>query len=285
MFIIVRLKRLIAFTVIFILLAAGTGAVSNIFMEGASREAEVVILMYHHMLKDASRHGTYVISPDEFEKDLIFLKENGYKTVTASEIAEFSLSGAPLPEKAVMITFDDGYLSTMEYAMPLLLKYDMKAVVSVIVKETEAYSESGDRRVPYAHLTWEDLKKMEQSGAFEVQNHSYDMHKNTKGERRGTKRVNGESVSHYEEEFKKDVGLAQELILKNTGIKPICFTYPFGMISEESVDIVKRMGFLMSLSCSEGINKITDNPDTLYLLKRYNRPHGESAEKILKKCN
>ena len=284
MFIIIKLKNIILLAAVLLSLVLGTGAV-GVFVAENGDAATLPVLMYHHILKDSSRHGKYVISPYEFEEDLKFLKENGYKTVTVKDLINLTQDNMPLPEKPIMITFDDGYLSALEYAYPLLLKYEMKAVISVIAKETEVYSENGDRHVSYAHLSWEDLSEMEQSGVFEVQNHSYDMHKNKKGVRHGTKRVNGESIEQYEAEFKKDVSLAQDLLAEKSGIYPTCFTYPFGMISDESLPIIKDMGFSASLSCSEGVNKITENPDSLYLLKRYNRAHARSAEKILEKCN
>ena len=64
-----------------------------------------------------------------------------------------------------------------------------------------------------------------------------------------------------------------------------CFTYPFGGISNSSLDIIKELGFKASLSCEEGINKITKNPNSLYLLKRYNRPSYVSTYNIFKKFN
>ena len=59
------------------------------------------------------------------------------------------------------------------------------------------------------------------------------------------------------------------------------FTYPFGMVSEESKDIIKDIGFKASLSCTEGVNEISRDPDGLYLLKRCIRTPDKSAEKIL----
>lgn len=284
MFISIRLKNVLIALSVLLFLAAGTSAAS-VFLNDVEPKTALPVLMYHHILKDTSFHGAYVISPDEFEKDLIFLKENGYSAITVKDLTAFVQNDVPLPEKPVMLTFDDGYLSSLEYALPLLLKYEMKAVISIIAKETELYSENTDRHVSYAHLTWEDLKQMEQSGAFEVQNHTYNMHKNKKGERCGTKRVNGESIEQYSTELKNDVGLAQKLLKENCNISPSCFTYPFGMVSDESLRIIKDMGFSASLSCEEGVNFITKNPESLYLLKRFNRAHNRSAQKIFEKLN
>lgn len=282
MFISIKLSRaifiILLFTCFLFFCSAG---VTGVFFDKEEEGISLPILMYHHILKDKSKHGAYVISPDEFEADLIYLKENGYTTITIADLINLTQDNILLPEKPVMITFDDGYLSTLEYAYPLLEKYNMKAVISVIAKYSEEYSQNYDRHVPYAHLTWEDLSFMQKSGVFEVQNHTYDMHKNKSGARHGSKRVSGESLEHYEAEFKKDVSLAQDLLFKNSGINATCFTYPFGMISDESIDFVKDMGFSASLSCFEGINYITENPDSLYLLKRYNRAHNRHAKKIL----
>lgn len=281
MFFIIKLKHIIFAAACIIILSTLSIGACFTFKNSEADGISVPILMYHHILKDPARHGSYVISPDEFEADLKFLKESGYTAVTISDLIKYVNGEAALPEKPVILTFDDGYLSALEYAFPLLKKYEMKAVISIIAKESEEYSKSGDRHVPYAHLSWEDLILMRKSGIFEVQNHTYDMHKNKKGERCGTKKVSGESAEHYAAEFKKDVGTAQQLLLKNAEVNATCFTYPFGMISKESVALVKEMGFSSSLSCFEGINYITPDPDSLYLLKRYNRAHKRSAQEIL----
>ena len=64
--------------------------------------------------------------------------------------------------------------------------------------------------------------------------------------------------------------------MTKTGFAPIIYTYPFGAYSEETTDMLKSMGIKMSLTCNEGINHITD-ADSLFMLKRYNRPSGIST--------
>ena len=154
-------------------------------------------------------------------------------------------------------------------------------MVSVIGKYSELYSDAEDRHVSYAHLSWEDLRQMQESGVFEVQNHTYDMHKNKRGERRGAKKQSGESSEHYKKAFCEDVSHTQRLLAEKSGITPLCFTYPFGMISDDSLELVRELGFRASLSCEEGVSVVTRDPDSLFLLKRCNRPHNKSAEKIL----
>ena len=65
--------------------------------------------MYHHILKDQSRLNKYTISPDEFRRDMQYLQDNGYTPVLMQDLLLFVQEGVPLPDKPVMITFDDGY--------------------------------------------------------------------------------------------------------------------------------------------------------------------------------
>jgi hypothetical protein len=95
-------------------------------------------------------------------------------------------------------------------------------------------------------------------------------------------KTNGESLEHYETVLLSDSVKLQSLIDKYTHRLPPAYTYPFGMISKESVGILKDAGFKASFSCYAGMNIITGEPECLYLLKRNLRPHGKSAETILK---
>ena len=70
---------------------------------------------------------------------------------------------------------------------------------------------------------------------------------------------------------------------ENTNFVPNTFTYPFGAISKESIDIIKNMGFKASLSCEEGINYINKDRERLFLLKRNNRPSRINFEKFFSK--
>lgn len=76
--------------------------------------------MYHQVLKDESRAGKYIITPYELEEDLKYLSQNGYVSILPSELEQINDSKKKLPEKAVMITFDDGYETGLYYVLPLL---------------------------------------------------------------------------------------------------------------------------------------------------------------------
>ena len=68
--------------------------------------------MYHSILKDPQRTGDYVISPEQLEKDLIYLQNHGYTTVLLADLIAYVHEGTPLPDKPIVLTFDDCLLYT-----------------------------------------------------------------------------------------------------------------------------------------------------------------------------
>ena len=80
------------------------------------------IIMYHSILRDNARTGQYVITPARLEQDMLYLRERGYTTVGVNDLIEYVYNGVPLPEKPVMLTFDDAYYNNLTYLEPLLIE-------------------------------------------------------------------------------------------------------------------------------------------------------------------
>lgn len=239
------------------------------------------VVMYHGLIDKKKYQNRFFLSPKTFEKDLIYLKENGYTPIFVRDLINYVDNGTPLPEKPVMITFDDGYYNTYLFAYPLLRQYDMKAVISVIGKLTDKYSQIKNKDAYYAYLTWDDVAEMSASGYFEIQNHSYDLHSLETG-RNGSAQQPGEGLDQYQMVLNEDLGSLQEKVFEVTGKRPEAFAYPFGNISKSSREILEDMGFRATFSCREGINYITRDVDCLYRLKRVCRVPEKSSEEFFK---
>lgn len=242
-------------------------------------EIKVPIIMYHSVLKDTSKSGRYTITPTQLEDDLKYIVENGYTTVFIDDIIRYVYNNKPLPAKPIILTFDDGHYNNKTYLLPLLEKYNQKAAVSVVGKYTDTYSEAPDENPNYAYLSWKNLNELISSGRVEIGNHSYNMH--SLSQRKGTHKIDGESFEAYAHSLTADVMKMQALCAAQLGSAPDFFTYPFGSVSDESVEILKNCGFRATLSCSEGINSLTRNPDELFLLKRCIRTNTRSLRDIL----
>lgn len=239
------------------------------------------ILMYHSILQNPSSAGKYVVSPVVFENDIKYLKDNGYTSILSDELIAYVKNGEPLPSKPIMITLDDGYLNNLTYVLPILEKYDMKAIISVVGKYTERFSAEDDHNPSYSHFSWEDINTCIASGRIEIGNHSYDMH--NQGARKGTMKKRSESEAEYEKVLSEDILKTQTLLLEHCNVTPKVFTYPYGAVSNASVDIIKSLGFELSFGCCEKVNEIVRDENALYLLCRFNRPSGISTENFMKK--
>jgi len=251
----------------------------------AQKPIELPVLMYHSINSKESKAGDYVITPGALRGDLEWLRDNGYQTVVVQDLLDYVETGKALPEKPVMITFDDGYYNNYLNAFPLLKEFQMKAVVSIIVSETDKYSQLNENRENYSHLTWEQIKEMMDSGLVEFQNHSYGLHKSGgKGKRKGIGKIRGESTEAYQAAIREDVEKGQLRFVEMTGYAPTAFTYPFGSVSEDSYGVLEELGFRATLDAQGKVFHLTRDPECLRRIPRYNRPWGTTAEKIITKA-
>jgi Predicted xylanase/chitin deacetylase len=234
--------------------------------------------MYHEVKNNKA--GKDSIQPWEFEEDLKYLAENNYTTIVMSDLINYVYNDIKLPEKPIILSFDDGYLNNYVYVFPLLKKYDMKIVFSIIGKDIDNFSAKPSDNIDYSHVTWDQLNEMLDSGYVEVQNHSYDLH-GTCGGRLGCKKLPTDSDAEYEKMITDDLGQLQNRIKLMTGRTPTSFVYPYGAWSESTENIIKKLGFKASITCKYGINTITKNPGDLFHLKRICRSHKQSIGKVM----
>lgn len=260
-------KKVIFFAIILVFVFSVPKKTKPVFNEDGR---DLLILMYHSVLRDPSRSGKYVITPEKVEEDLIFLKNRGYVFVTANQVVKYVHAGGELPKKSVLITFDDGMYNNLEYILPILEKHDAYAVFSVVGSFTDEYSAQDIKNPAYSYLRWCDIRDLQSTGRVEFGNHSYAFH-SVSGARQGAAKSKSESELDYIESFYLDTQKMQSEFFANCNFYPFIYTYPFGSVSRESGRVLRKMGFLMTFSCTEGINRIERSADDLFLLKRFNR--------------
>lgn len=249
-----------------------------------ANQIEIPVLMYHHF--DANYTSSTTIKPSSFKEQLIALKNNGYQTISIKELHDFYYNQTPLPEKPILITMDDGYMSNYTYAYPHLKALDMKATIFVIAGRLIHEGEED----PYSieRLTWEKAKEMYESGLIDIQSHTLNLHHKTETtlstKERSTlvspNKLRGgfETMEAYKSRVSNDLTQSISLIEEKIGNNVIAFTYPYGDFSNESETIVKESGFKFSFTVKPGINTENSSP---FLLKRINVPHGVSGEALL----
>lgn len=241
----------------------------------------VPIIMYHEVR--TQNFHKLAISQSELAADLDYLRKEGYTTVTMDYLIRYTHNQENLPARPIVLTFDDGYLNNYAYAYPILKKYGAKAVLSIIAKNADDFTQVPDKHMAYAHMDWNEIREVQDAGVFEIQNHTYNLHTISK-KRFGCKKLRNESLETYTKVLTQDLSRCQQEISAETGVRPTTFTYPYGNVSKESLPIIKSMGFQASLSCDYGINVLPRDPNALFVLKRVSRFHNVNLPKTLSKA-
>ena len=135
---------------------------------------DVPVLMWHNLAEESS--GDMTISVDTFRAQIEALHEAGFKTVSLQQLYDYVHFGTELPEKPIVLTFDDGYFSNYEYAFPILQEYDMQATIFAIGVSVgkDTYKDTDHAMTP--HFGADEAREMVDSGLISVQSHTFDMH-------------------------------------------------------------------------------------------------------------
>jgi len=204
-------------------------------------DKSIPILMYHsaQYLKEEPNNDLRV-PKEKFREQMKFLKENGYTTLTMQEMYDFFKDNKPIPEKSVVITFDDGYADNYTNALPAIKEFGLKATVFVVTDWVGTNS---------AYMTIQQLKEMDQNG-FDVQSHTaahQELDKLT-----------------YEQQL-KTLRESKEFLEKNLNKKIITICYPIGKFNENTIKAAQEIGYLMGLKMSGGL---ANKNNEMYTLNR-----------------
>jgi peptidoglycan/xylan/chitin deacetylase (PgdA/CDA1 family) len=186
-------------------------------------QAQVPILMYHYISElppDADRYRRdLTVLPEKFQAQLQYLADAGYHTITLTDLYLHLTQGYPLPEKPVVLTFDDGYRDAYEVVFPLLLDYGFTATFFVLA--TPAHFEAP------GYMTWAQMKEMADAG-MEIQAHGRD-HVDLRGR-------------SYDYLVYQVLGI-REAIQYNVGRMPRFFCYPSGKHDVGVIAVLKSAGY------------------------------------------
>ena len=247
-------------------------------MSVLGKEQTYLVLSYHDVRDDMSAPLTsdaMSINATELVRQFSWLKEHGYNVVSLDDVRAAKAGHRPLPDKAILLTFDDGYQSFYSRVYPLLELFDYPAVLALVGKWMEGTLEStvqyGDNTVSRKEfLDWDQVKEMARSGLVEVASHSYDLHQgimanpqNNQQPSAVTRRYDAtsetyETDSDYSRRIIDDLKKSSDLIHRYTGIRPQTLVWPFGRYSKETVRMANEIGFDITLTLEDGVNTLDD---------------------------
>lgn len=191
----------------------------------------IPVLMYHKIGDDKDNDA--VIREDLFREQMKFLKDNGYNPLTMDQLYDYVVNGAAVPEKSVVLTFDDGYADTYSIVYPIMKEYGFAATVFINPGDV------GTR------LTWDQIREMHKNG-ITISNH-------------GFQHIEMGQLSEAKQI--ENITKAQEALAKEVGIKDNpWFCYPYGDKNEFTDAATKKAGIKMSMAMKSGWAHTGDNP-------------------------
>ena len=193
----------------------------------------LVALMYHHigLTTPDDEQYPFTISPQLFEKQLLFLKQNGYTAVSESDIVRAYQTGASLLKKPVLLTFDDGHADNYTALFPLLQKYHTPALIFLIT----------DKIGTPGYLTWAQIQEMQQSGLVSFGSHTC-----------SHRRLRSLPDNEIEQEVVKSKQILEEKL--HTPIYSFCYPFGAGGFDKRVRPQVLKAGYLLDFSTKKGVN-------------------------------
>ncbi|WP_297020592.1 polysaccharide deacetylase family protein [uncultured Dialister sp.] len=200
----------------------------------------VSVLMYHMIGNEQGNAA--IMTEANLRIQMNYLRDHGYHPITMQELYDYVTKGAPLPEKPVCITFDDGYLDSYTIVYPLMKEYGYPWTLFLI---------TDDVGKPYNRMTWDQLKEMADSHTVTIANHTLSHPK-----------LHNLATAKEKE---KEIVEANQALKYHLGIDNPWLAYPYGDYDDEVVAIAKKAGIKMAVTTDAGRVHVGSYP---YELKR-----------------
>ncbi len=200
----------------------------NIF---AANSTNIPILCYHNL--NPTTPGSMSMTPAKFESQIKWLVDNGFTIIPLKQAVEY-LQGKrdALPKKSVVVTADDGWKSVYTYMYPIIKKYNIP-VTLFIYPETISNGKNA--------MTWDELKKLQQTGLFDIQSHTYS-HPNFKHAKKNM------SPANYEKFVNSELVKSKSILENKTGNKIVYLAWPFGIYNDYLEEAAAKAGYVMSFT-------------------------------------
>lgn len=190
----------------------------------------VPILCYHNF--DPSKTGSMTVSTRKFQEQLQYLQDHDIKVISLQELVDYLHGKGSIPDKAVVITADDGRDTVYKYMLPIVRKYDVPVTLFIYPSSISNAS--------YA-MTWSQLRELQDTGLFDIQGHTY-WHPNFKQEK---KRL---SEKAYDEFVSRQLVTSKNIIEKKLDTKVTLLAWPHGIFDQYLDNAAENSGYVMAFS-------------------------------------
>lgn len=237
--------------------------------------AELIALSYHDVQRVYNDSEGMAVTEDRLISQFSWLREHGYQPVSIDDLLAAQEGRKPLPEKPVLLSFDDGYRSFYTIVFPLLKAFNYPAVLALVGSWLDVPAggtvQYGDQPVAREHfLDWEQLQELSASGLVEIASHSYSLHRGVLANPQGnmkpamTARIfdaasdRYEDVAAYRQRLRSDLAANSELLKRQLGRAPRVMVWPYGEYNGVALELARELGMGLTLTLDGTINDSKD---------------------------
>lgn len=216
-----------------------TNNLGGVILSDGKYAKEIPVFVFHRIVNDELYEERYtsnkwVHSVSDFEERMKMLSDRGYTTIGLDEFYCWYQGKCEFPEKTAMITIDDGDIDLYYEVLPILKKYDLKAVSFLIGDTIEDYSDEYNPEIPDVYMSRELIaKSLKEYPNLEFASHTYGLHHKDK---------NGKEYAFVKTKEEMEIDFAKE----EYDFKYLA--YPFGAYTDEMIEVVKENGYRLAFA-------------------------------------
>jgi len=205
------------------------------------------------------------VSRGDFVNQMEFLRGHGYTFISPRDILAAAAGQDALPDKAVLLTFDDAYASFYTFVYPLLRLYNCPVVLSVV---TSWIDQGGGIYKGKTFMTWAQIREVSDSGLVTVASHSHKLHQLVNANPFGnverapfafiylTEEKRYETEDEFRKRIRDDLSRSVEILKAKVGVKPSILTWPYGSYNNPGIEEAKKLGFKMMMTLDYGFSDV-----------------------------
>jgi biofilm PGA synthesis lipoprotein PgaB len=223
-----------------------------------------ITLVYHDIPETPAVKDD--ISQKDFVNQIEYLKTHGYTFISPADVVAAARGTSTLPEKAVLLTFDDAYVSFHRFVFPILKLYSAPSVLSVVTSWVDRPETSG--YVGKQLMNWQQIKEVSDSGLVTIASHSDSLHRLVQANAAGNiepspatfryipDRKRNETQEEFRTRLRADLARSSDVLAEKLGRRPNILTWPYGSYNLIGVEEAKKIGFEMILTLDDGYSAV-----------------------------
>jgi len=225
---------------------------------------QFLVLCYHAIPVRGQKNVPYTVSQNEFVEEIDYLRSHGFHFISLKQIFSARYGGKKLPDRAILLTFDDGYISYGNFVVPFLSRQKIPSAVAIIGK----FVEHPPAKLSEPLMSWEKIRELSKNPYVEVFSHTYDLHRSIQYNAIGNV-ASAVSVFRYDKKLKRyetkaeyrqrliaDFAAQEKIFVKKLGFKPRAIVWPYGRYNATALDVAKKFGIEATFTLEWGFNDV-----------------------------